>query len=159
MAKQQHIKEQSKRWGLAIGMIVIFAIAAGVFLLVSEQPRTPAPNPSLPASYVNPKTDYEKLIGDWGRTDGDYVIRISSTAPEGTIQAAYFNPNPIHVAQATVAYQNNVIQFFMELRDIGYPGSKYNLVYNAGQDTLEGTYFQAQAQQVYDVAFQRIIVK
>lgn len=56
MAKQRQKKRQWKRWGLAIGLIVIFAIAAGWILLVSDLPRTPAPNPSLPASYAHPKT-------------------------------------------------------------------------------------------------------
>ena len=159
MEKQRQRKRQLKQWGLAIGLIVIIAGATGLVLRVSGQLRTPAADPSPSVTHAHPKADYDKLVGDWGRTDGDYMIRISSIAPDGTIQAAYFNPNPIHVAQATAASQNNVIKFFMELRDIGYPGSKYKLVYNAGQDTLEGTYFQAQAQQVYDVAFQRIIVK
>lgn len=156
MAKQQHIIRQFKRWALAIGLIVIIAVAAALFLHHGNPPQTPAPNPSLPASYAQSKPDYEKLIGDWGRTDGDYVIRISSANPDGKIQAAYFNPNPIHVAAANAAFKNNTVTFFLELQDTGYPGSKYNLVYDAGQDSLEGTYFQAQAQQVYDVEFQRI---
>lgn len=100
--------------------------------------------------------NYQRLIGNWGRPDGDYILRISSIDPDGTVQVGYLNPNPIHVAQANVRLQNKVIRLFIELRDVGYPGSRYELTYNANQDMLEGVYFQAQIQQSYNVFFQRL---
>lgn len=101
------------------------------------------------------KNDYSKLIGDWVRPDGGYVIRISSINPDGTIQAAYFNPNPIHVEQATISLRNNSVVLQVELQDAGYPGSKYDLIYKPEEDILQGTYFQAQIQELYDVVFLR----
>jgi len=41
------------------------------------------------------------------------------------------------------------------LRDINYPGSKYNLQYDPETDRLIGTYFQAIQRQTFDVEFTR----
>ncbi len=122
------------------GLIVITAAAAGVLFLSGGQKQA----------------DYGKLVGDWGRTDGDYVIRIRGINPDGTIQVVYSNPNPIHVAVANIASENNTVKLFIELRDVGYPGSKYDLAYNTDEDILQGMYFQAQLQRSYDVVFQRM---
>jgi hypothetical protein len=83
------------------------------------------------------------------------MLRIDGVNPNGTVQAAYFNPNPIHVAQANIRPQNNAVELSVELRDVGYPGSKYDLVYKPSEDILQGTYFQAQAQELYNVVFLR----
>lgn len=123
-----------------IALIVITAAAAGILFLSDGQKQA----------------DYVKLIGDWGRTDGDYIIRILGINPDETIQAAYLNPNPIHIAQSKVSLHNGIIKLFVELRDVGYPGSRYELMYYPDQDILQGTYFQAQIQQNYDVVFQRM---
>lgn len=98
---------------------------------------------------------FEKLIGQWVRPDGGYVIRITSVNPDGQVQAAYFNPNPINVSKAMVTRDVGRIKVFVELQDEGYPGSNYNLTYDPVSDMLFGTYFQAQAQQIYEVAFQK----
>lgn len=47
------------------------------------------------------------------------------------------------------------INVFVELRDINYPGSKYNLRYDPELDKLKGTYFQAVYVETYDVEFVR----
>jgi len=129
-----------KLLAVLIGLIVVIAVAAGV-LHQREGKQTQA--------------DYIKLVGNWMRTDGDYIISIRGVDADGKVQAAYFNPNPIKVSQAKVSFQGNAIMLFVELRDEGYPGSKYNLTYNPSEDILEGTYFQAQAQQLYEVVFFR----
>jgi hypothetical protein len=41
------------------------------------------------------------------------------------------------------------------LRDVNYPGSKYNLLYDRQKDLLIGNYFQAVNGINYDVAFTR----
>ena len=58
--------------------------------------------------------------------------------------------------KATVAEQDGQAEFFMELRDVGYPGSTYTLRYDEREDQLTGVYFQAAAQQSFDVNFQRL---
>ena len=45
---------------------------------------------------------------------------------------------------------------FVELRDVNYPGSAYNLRYDPKTDRLIGTYFQAVQRQTYDVEFVRM---
>jgi hypothetical protein len=42
------------------------------------------------------------------------------------------------------------------LRDINYPGSTYNLLYDPTSDRLKGKYFQAVAGQTYEVEFVRV---
>jgi len=101
----------------------------------------------------------QKLLGNWQRTDADYAIEIRLISPDGVTDARYFNPfnqRSINVAKATVTEQAGGAAFFMELRDVGYPGSTYTLRYNEAGDLLEGIYFQAAMQERYEVAFQRM---
>ena len=153
--KMKHVKHNSnfkaiadtkrpKKLAMLLSFMAVIAIAAGGWVVF--QARTAG---------KQEKNDYSKLVGDWVRPDGGYVIHISSINPDGTIQAAYFNPSPIHIAAANVALHNNTIKLFVELRDVGYPGSKYDLVYMSDDDILQGTYFQAQIQELYDVVFLR----
>lgn len=130
---------------LLSGLIIGIAVIAGVLFYFSVPPHD-----------SQAQKNATNLIGNWMRTDGDYVIRISSINPDGQVQAAYFNPNPINIAQANAFSQDDTIKFFVELRDVGYPGSKYELLYYPDQDILQGTYFQAQIQQLYNVVFQRM---
>jgi hypothetical protein len=138
-------KNRLPRRALLPWLIVLAVIAAGISVSFMK---------FIPGRQTQP--DYRQLVGSWGRLDGDYVLCISSINSDGTVQAGYFNPNPIHVAQANVRLQNKLIRLFIELRDVGYPGSRYELTYNPNQDMLEGVYFQAQIQQSYDVIFQRM---
>ena len=71
------------------------------------------------------------------------------------MDAAYFNPGPIHVAKAEASQEGAVTKLFIELRDVNYPGSTYTLVYDAASDRLTGIYFQAVLQQRYEVFFVR----
>ncbi|MEN6307565.1 MAG: hypothetical protein ABFD91_07400 [Anaerohalosphaeraceae bacterium] len=132
-----------RTWMLVFAAVI--AIAAGSWVAFKNYRASQQEN-----------NDYSKLVGDWGRPDGDYILRISGFSPDGAIQAAYFNPNPIHVAQANISMQKDAVKLYVELRDVGYPGSKYNLTYDPAKDMLEGTYFQAQMKELYDVEFLRI---
>jgi hypothetical protein len=96
------------------------------------------------------------LKGRWQRPDGGYVIEIKNIDQLGKIEAAYFNPRPIHVAKADAARDGNTIKVFIELRDINYPGSTYNLTYDPKSDQLQGVYFQAFLKQTFDVVFARL---
>jgi hypothetical protein len=71
------------------------------------------------------------------------------------MSAAYFNPRPIKVYRAEAGRKDGTITLYVELRDINYPGSKYNLVYDAKTDRLRGTYFQAVERQTFQIEFVR----
>ncbi|MFC1798371.1 hypothetical protein ACFLZL_01005 [Thermodesulfobacteriota bacterium] len=100
--------------------------------------------------------DFSQLTGRWQRTDGGYVIEVRQVAADGSVKAGYFNPRPINVSRAQASLHKNYIKFEVELRDRGYPGSTYTLVYDPPNDRLIGLYFQAVARQNFDVIFVRM---
>jgi len=100
--------------------------------------------------------DFKPLIGRWQRTDGGYVIEIRSIAPDGKMAARYFNPSPIHVSRAEASKDKEHIKVEVELRDVGYPGSNYTLVYVPEKDALLGYYYHAVSRQYFDVLFVRM---
>jgi len=99
--------------------------------------------------------DFQPLVGRWQRTDGGYVIEIGRIDADGKIAAGYFNPRPIKVSQAQAAMQKGYIKVEMELRDVGYPGSRYTLVYYRSKDRLIGFYYHAVSGHNFDVVFLR----
>ena len=113
-----------------------------------EAVRHTSPLPSRP-------TDLQPLVGRWGRTDGSYVIEIQSAQDDGTLEAAYYNPGPINVGRAKAEEKDHGLEVFVELRDVNYPGSTYTLVYDPAKDLLHGIYYQAVAQQGFEVVFIR----
>ena len=99
---------------------------------------------------------FQVLKGRWQRPDGGYVIEIKNIDRVGKMEAAYFNPRPIHVAKANAARDGQMTKVFIELRDVNYPGSTYNLTYDPKNDQLKGTYFQAALKQTFEVEFARL---
>jgi len=99
--------------------------------------------------------DYRPLIGRWQRTDGGYIIDIRRVAADGAMEAAYFNPRPINVSQANASVFKEHLKVEVELRDTGYPGSSYTLLYDPDKDALLGFYYQAVQKQNFDVVFVR----
>jgi uncharacterized protein (DUF2147 family) len=97
-----------------------------------------------------------KLVGQWTRPDGGYVLEIKGVAADGRLDAAYFNPRPIHVAAARASREGSTIKVTIELRDENYPGSTYNLRYDPQSDRLSGDYYQAVARQHYPIFFVRM---
>jgi hypothetical protein len=89
------------------------------------------------------------------RPDGGYVITIKSVDAGGKIEAAYANPNPLPFARAEASQEGKSIKLFFELRAGGYNGSTYTLTYDPAADVLRGVYYQAVAQQKFDVFFNR----
>jgi len=100
-------------------------------------------------------TEPKLLEGTWVRPDGGYVLQLNNIADDGTLTAAYFNPRPIKIFQAFWATINRALRVSVELRDINYPGSKYNLQFDPGTDRLQGTYYQALERQTFAVEFVR----
>ncbi len=96
------------------------------------------------------------LQGRWVRPDGGYVITIKSVEASGKLDAAYANPNLLPFAKAEASRDGTTIKVFLELRVGGYNGSTYTLTHDPATDVLKGTYFQAVAQQKFDVYFARV---
>ena len=98
----------------------------------------------------------QQLKGKWLRPDGGYVVDIKTVADGGTMDVAYFNPQPIKVSRAEASQEGATIKVFLELRDVHYPGSTYTLRYDPASDQLKGVYYQAALQQRFEVVFVRM---
>jgi hypothetical protein len=121
---------------LVMGLLALFLAAAHAMVFAAD--------------------DFQPLMGRWQRTDGGYVIDIRSIDAEGKIEAGYFNPRPINVEKAQASKDKEHIKVEVELRDIGYPGSTYTLVYVSEKDALLGYYYHAVSRQYFDVLFVRM---
>ncbi len=108
-----------------------------------------------PPKQTQVKTDIQFLEGRWVRPDGGYVLELWDFKKDGSVSAAYYNPRPIKVFSAKWSRKEGKINLFVELRDVNYPGSKYNLQYDPKSDRLRGTYFQAVEKQTFDIEFVR----
>lgn len=102
------------------------------------------------------KKGFDMLKGRWLRPDGGYIIQIRNIDASGKMEAGYFNPRPINVSEAEAKRDGGKIKVFIELRDVGYPGSTYTLTYDPKEDVLRGVYFQAAVRQNFDVYFTRM---
>ena len=83
-------------------------------------------------------------------------MEVKSIAPNGSMDAAYFNPRSIHVARAEASRDGDATKVFIELRDLNYPGSTYTLTYEPVNDQFRGIYYQAVERQRFEVVFERI---
>ncbi len=146
----------SRNFPVGAAILVTFAVivALGVWLSRSK----PEPTANAPAATIAPKAQpgFDKLVGRWIRPDGGYVIELTRAEENGRLEAAYFNPDPIQVAQAEASRQGTTIRVFIELRGANYSGSTYTLTYEPESDQLAGEYFQALLQQKFEVAFRRL---
>ncbi len=116
---------------------------------------TKAPSDSVTISQTVTRQELDKLTGKWQREDGGYIIEIFSVKADGSLDAGYFNPNPIHVEKGQWIFKEGNLFIRVILRDINYPGSTYTLVYSPVADYLSGNYFQAFEGMNYDVIFTR----
>ncbi len=101
------------------------------------------------------ETDVQRLAGRWVRPDGGYILDLGEIKKDGSLKASYFNPRPINVFSAKWSRKEKKISLFVELRDVNYPGSRYNLQYDPASDRLKGTYFQAVEKQTFNIEFVR----
>ncbi len=152
--------------GLAVAGLLVVAIVAVLGLWWSkakhanEPSATPPPikaeGTTPPAPAAASKADFQKLKGKWQRPDGGYVVEVKSVDDNGRMDASYHNPQPINVSKAEASQDGATIKVFIELRDVNYPGSTYDLTYDPQTDQLKGIYFQAALQQRYEVVFVRM---
>jgi hypothetical protein len=138
-------------------------LLAGLFLALAACDKSP-PAPSgdnvpattnIPSATTQPSPELAKLKGRWERPDGGYILEIRAVAADGRVDAGYFNPSPINVARGVAYREGSASRVVIELRDVGYPGSTYQLTLDAASDQLIGQYFQAATGQTYDVVFVR----
>ena len=103
--------------------------------------------------------DYGVLRGRWVRPDGGYQISIRNADADGKLDALYANPyarpNALPFARAEATRDGATITAHFELRAGGYNGSTYTLRYDPADGLLKGVYYQAVAQQKYEVYFVR----
>ena len=111
--------------------------------------------PAINLAAAAEQPDFTMLVGEWVRPDGGYVIRVRDIKPDGSVDAGYFNPNVINVAEANVSELKGLVKLFIKLDDAGYPGSTYTLYYYAEKDALAGFYYQAAIKQTFEVVFLR----
>jgi hypothetical protein len=108
-----------------------------------------------PKAEIQSESAFGALPGRWVRPDGGYVITIKSVDAGGKLDAAYANPNPLPFSRAEATLDGKTIKLFFELRAGGYNGSTYTLTYDPAADVLKGVYYQAVAQQKFDIYFTR----
>jgi hypothetical protein len=147
-----------------VAMLVAAAIAAVLALFVVR--KVPTPSQPLPVAQAEAAVEapgaesvlveFEKLKGKWLRPDGGYVIELKRLLPDNALEAAYYNPSPIHVGKAKLYKERGFTKVFVELQDVNYPGSTYNLIYDAEIDQLRGVYYQATQQMEFQVSFERL---
>jgi len=144
--------------------LICAAVGAGGWLFYYESGMRNTPKPEASNAQkskdemvqtVSPE-NFQNLVGRWIRPDGGYIIEIRDVDSNGLLQAAYFNPRPIHVSQARLTFVNKETQVFIELRDVGYPGATYTLTYHPKQNVLAGLYYQPTASQSFEVIFVRM---
>ncbi len=143
-----------RRWLVATAVVVVVAAAIAVLAL---WPLFTAPRESTPAAVRGGALapEAQRVAGRWLRPDGGYVLEIRSVGADGRLDAAYFNPKPINVAEARVRTVDGPVEVFVELRDANYPGATYRLVYEPRDDVLIGLYTQPAVGQTFEVTFVR----
>jgi uncharacterized protein (DUF2147 family) len=135
---------------MAFALCVLLSAAVG-----AQGPATGAEKGDTATVVDKAKPDFDKLKGRWLRPDGGYILSVKDVDPGGKMDAAYYNPRPINVSKAQAAREGATLKVFIELRDAGYPGSTYTLIYDPKTDRLGGVYYQAAVGQRFDVMFVR----
>ncbi len=132
-----------------VAAIIVLTVPAVLFFWRFNNPKGGSETPRVSQTLT------AKLNGKWVRQDGGYVIEIRGVSIDGKLDAAYFNPAPIHIYRAEATQEGTALKLYLELRDVNYPGSYYTLTYDEKADQLRGFYYQAVQQQLFDVTFSR----
>jgi hypothetical protein len=133
--------------------IIVFICITAMFIAAVELMAT---ENQVPKTGKAERVDPQRLEGRWLRPDGGYVLELRDIKKDGSLKAAYFNPRPINVAMGRFKNKNGRISLSVELRDVNYPGSLYELEYDPKTDRLKGTYFQAVEKKTFNIEFVRM---
>jgi hypothetical protein len=137
------------------GLLLVIVAGLALAAVFWARPRASDRNVKGVSGAEQPSVQFERLEGRWVRPDGGYVLLIEDVKPDGALKASYFNPRQINVHAAKWSAEDGRPHLFIELRDVNYPGSKYDLIYVSEHDVLGGTYFQAVYKQTFEVYFVR----
>jgi hypothetical protein len=140
MSKQKNTKAKAK--GIYIPLLALVVIIGVWFLFLRDDGMGRSDAADI-------------LTGNWYRSDGAYRIEIIEVLENGKMNAAYFNPNPIHIGRSGWKVKEGELHIYVELQDENYPGSIYELRYDDTENKLSGTYYQAVAKQSYNVVFNK----
>ena len=133
---------------------IILTLGAAVILIVLVVVLTNKQSSESNTTGIK-TTDENLLVGDWVRTDASYLVKIIKVNEDRTLEAQYFNPNPINVGKANLEESYGNFKIVIELRDVNYPGSTYTLNYLSDRDILAGDYYQAVEGLTFYVEFAR----
>jgi cytoskeletal protein RodZ len=157
--KQKSTPVEKKKSPLWIVILIIVVAGAGgvIWQMYRAEKSSNNATASSVSSNAPSKTDQNLLVGRWTRTDSDgaYVIEIKTAGTAGTLEANYFNPNPIKVGHAEWQQKNGKLIVIVELRDVNYPGSTYTLNFVPSENRMTGNYYQAVQGQNFEVEFVR----
>jgi len=142
MRKPQYTRKKQKNPYLILLFIIIIPVAYYFIFHMNKDEIT-----------IEDASEY--LVGSWQRMDGNYRIEITAVGDEGLLDAGYFNPGPINVGKSGWRVHEKVLQVFIQMDDVNYPGSFYDLKYNKEKNILHGTYYQAVAKETYNISFKR----
>jgi hypothetical protein len=135
-----------------IAVVLCAAIVAVVMAVYFFSGRQSVTDTSAPTTGI----DIQVLKGRWLRPDGGYILEIRNVADDGRIEAGYYNPKPIRVSKAEVSRTGSTMNVFLELRDTGYPGCTYTMLYDPRDDVMKGVYYQAAIQESFEIVFVRM---
>jgi len=134
-------------------LILVIVLGFSAELTIAEDRVTSAVETEVPTA--ESESGFGALLGLWVRADGGYLIAIRGVDGSGRLDAAYANPHQLPFAKAEASLEGGTTTVFLELRAGGYNGSTYTLTYDPENDILQGVYYQAVAQQKFDVYFER----
>jgi formylglycine-generating enzyme required for sulfatase activity len=137
--------------GIAAGLLVGGALLAGVL----RAPSRVSPGTTPAAADSTGDAAPSRVVGRWIRSDYEYAIEVREARADGTLDASYANPRPIHVSRAEWKRAQGRLEVLVEMQDRGYPGSYYTLTYDPAHDGLHGVYHHLGLNQQIDVTFYR----
>jgi len=107
-----------------------------------------------------PKAQWSRWLKREASLNVEVIVGIAVTSPEPLLRLLdrppeALKPGPLPFAKAEASRDGKTIKIFLELRAGGYAGSTYTLTYDPVADRLAGIYFQAVAQQRFNIYFVR----
>ena len=146
---------RSRNRGVMVIALIGLAIVGMVVLLVQWNASRSGEGAGLLEAGATEQVEIDAVAGRWLRPDGGYILELARPGSGEKFKATYLNPRPIRVATTRVTRQGDDIRVYVELLDVGYPGSYYDLIYDSAGDQLLGNYFQAKMNATFDVFFVR----